>query len=79
MTHYIYKKLGLLLWLTSVLHYRRAYYKVDKLMFNWVLFSAGSLVASMGIASFFFESAYSSAAKMNNRKEIEHLTQIGRI
>jgi hypothetical protein len=66
---YTYKKLGLLLWLTSVVYYKRRYYKVDKLMFNWTLFTAASFFASMGYAKFLAEPTLTSAAKINNMRE----------
>lgn len=70
---YTFQKIALLTWLTSVVYYKRRFYKQDKLMFNWALFSVGSLFASFGYASYFFESAYAGAARKNNEKELHHL------
>ena len=51
------------MWVTSIVYYKRRYFKQDKLMFNWALFGAASLVASFGYAGFFFESAYAAAVR----------------
>eukprot|EP00347_Sterkiella_histriomuscorum_P008753 403343885 len=74
---YTYKKIALLLWVTSIVYYKRRYFKQDRLMFNWALFGVGSLFASFGYASFFCESAYAAAAKVNNERELEHKKQLG--
>ena len=60
------EKAGLLLFALSVYWYKKRFFVKDKNLFNWLMFSGGSLFASTGISGFLFESTYAAAARINN-------------
>lgn len=74
---YLALKVGLVFWVASTYWFKKQYFLKDQNMFNWVLFSAGSFVSSVSYAKFFLETPYSSAAKINNEKEISHQRTLG--
>ena len=63
---YLALKAGLALWIVSTYWFKKQRFAVDKNMFNWALFSFGSLFSSTAYAKFFLESPLTAAAKLNN-------------
>ena len=72
-------KLGLVLWVTSTYWFKKTHYARDRNMFNWFLFSLGSLFSSVASARFLVESPYAAAASRNNFTEMKQLRLIGHI
>jgi hypothetical protein len=69
---------GILLWLSSSLWYKKQIYARDKNLFNWALFSTFSIFSSSALGRFFFESPYAAAARRNNFNELRHQRLLGR-
>jgi len=72
-------KVGLVMWIVSAYWFKKQRFAVDKNMFNWALFSFGSLFSSVAYAKFFFESPLAAAAKINNSNEIAHQKNLGNL
>jgi hypothetical protein len=72
-------KLGLVLFVASTYWYKKQFLRKEKDYFNLTLFGFGSLLSSMAIARFFFESPYAAAARRNNWNELKHQRQIRHI
>ena len=69
---------GILLWVSSTIWYKKQFYSKDRNLFNWVMFSAASVFSSSALARFFFEPPYAAAARRNNLNEIRHQRLLGR-
>ncbi len=64
--------LGLVLWVASTYWFKKSYFAKDKNLFNWGLFTVGSLFSSVAIARFLVESPVAAAARRNNFNEYKH-------
>lgn len=69
---------GILLWLSSTIWYKKQFFSKDKNLFNWVMFSAASVFSSSALGRFFFEPPYAAAARRNNLNELRHQRLLGR-
>lgn len=70
--NYFALKVALTLWVVTTYWYKKNYFVKNQNMFNWVLFSLGSSYASYQYAYFFLDSPYNTAARENNKEEIQH-------
>jgi hypothetical protein len=65
-------KVGLILFFSTTFWYKKQFLRKEKDYFNLALFGFGSLLSSMAIARFLFESPYAAAARRNNWNELNH-------
>ncbi len=69
--------LGFSLFLITAYWYKKRIYVHDKNFFNWALFNVASLFASHFWAKTLTENSLSTAARVNNNREIDHQRAIG--
>jgi hypothetical protein len=62
-------KLGLILWLSTCVFYKKKIYPKDKLYLNYAFFVVGSYFASTGYTSYLLEDRNIAAALLNNERE----------